>query len=40
MDDGAVEYKLMGALAERSNLSKAAAIIGEMKRRVELIFWP
>lgn len=36
-DDGVVEYKLMGALAKTGNLGNAVGIIGELKRRVELI---
>ncbi|MEL6236990.1 MAG: hypothetical protein AAFO57_00525 [Pseudomonadota bacterium] len=37
-DDGEVGYKLMGALAKTSNLGNAIGIIGELKRRVELLF--
>ena len=37
-DDGAVEYKLMGAFAKTSNLGNAIGIIGELKRRVEFLF--
>lgn len=34
MDDGLVKYKLMGALAEKENLVNAAAIAGELKKRI------
>ena len=37
-DDGEVGYKLMGSLAKTSNLGSAIGIIGELKRRVELLF--
>ena len=34
MGDGVVKYKLMGALAEKENLVNAAAIAGELKKRI------
>jgi hypothetical protein len=37
MDDGEVRYKLMGALAEEENLGNAVAIVGELKRRINMM---
>lgn len=40
MDDGEVKYKLMGALAQTENLSQAMTVAGELRRRIEqLFFW-
>ncbi|CBJ42548.1 hypothetical protein [Ralstonia solanacearum] len=33
-DDGAVEYKLMGALAKTSNLGNAVGIAGALEKRI------
>lgn len=36
-DDGEVMYKLMGALSEEENLGNAVTIVGELKRRINMM---
>jgi len=36
MKNGAVGYKLMGALGEEENLGNVATIVGELQRRIHM----